>query len=259
MAELCSYVIEQQIAVVTIDHPPMNALDEATKEAIGRVFDELDQRRDELRAAILRGAGEKAFVAGADINSFLTLTPDAAKRRQKRTHAIVAKIEDFQWPVIAAIDGFCLGGGLELALCCDVRYAEEQSRFGFPEVNLAIFPGNGGTVRSLRHAPLGKVKELIFGGEMISAQEALACGLIEKVVPRGQALEAAMTLARRIAGRGPLGVAAAKKSINRARELSVAMGLESESDLWSGLCATEDQKEGARAFLEKRQPKFLGR
>ncbi len=184
--KLAYYEIKGQTAIVTIDHPPMNALDAATKEAIAEVFRELDDRRQEIRAVILHGAGEKAFAAGADIKAFLELNPDTAKKRLSRSHQIYAMVENFQWPVIGSIHGFCLGGGLELALCCDIRYAEETAKFGFPEVNLSVFPGNGGIARSLYHLPVGKLKELVFTGEMISATEALTLGFIEKVVPPGK-------------------------------------------------------------------------
>ncbi len=254
--KLTHYEIKDQTAIVTIDHPPMNALDITTKEAIGDVFKELDGRRQEIRAVILHGAGEKAFAAGADIKKFLELNPDTAKRNISRSHQIYAVVENFEWPVIAAIHGFCLGGGLELALCCDVRYAEETSKLGFPEVNLSVFPGNGGIGRSLHHLSLGKLKELVFTGEMISATEACTLGLVEKVVPPGRAMEAALELAARIIEKGPLGVAAAKKVVNRSRDLSLHQALELESDLWANLTATEDMKEGARAFIEKRKPKY---
>ncbi|MDP2968639.1 MAG: enoyl-CoA hydratase-related protein [Deltaproteobacteria bacterium] len=254
--KLAYYEIKGQTAIVTIDHPPMNALNAATKEAIGEVFRELDDRRQEIRAVILHGAGEKAFAAGADIKAFLELNPDTAKRRLSRSHQIYAMVENFQWPVIGAIHGFCLGGGLELALCCDIRYAEETAKFGFPEVNLSVFPGNGGIARSLYHLPVGKLKELVFTGEMISATEALSLGLIEKVVPTGKSMEAALELAARIIEKGPLGVAAGKKVINRARDLSIQQGLELESELWANLTATEDMKEGARAFIDKRKPQY---
>jgi enoyl-CoA hydratase/carnithine racemase len=254
--KLAYYEIKGQTAIVTIDHPPMNALDAATKEAIAEVFRELDDRRQEIRAVILHGAGEKAFAAGADIKAFLELNPDTAKKRLSRSHQIYAMVENFQWPVIGSIHGFCLGGGLELALCCDIRYAEETAKFGFPEVNLSVFPGNGGIARSLYHLPVGKLKELVFTGEMISATEALSLGLIEKVVPAGKSMEAALELAARIIEKGPLGVAAGKKVINRARDLSIQQGLELESELWANLTATEDMKEGARAFIEKRKPQY---
>jgi enoyl-CoA hydratase/carnithine racemase len=254
--KLAYYEIKGQTAIVTIDHPPMNALDAATKEAIAEVFRELDDRRQEIRAVILHGAGEKAFAAGADIKAFLELNPDTAKKRLSRSHQIYGMVENFQWPVIGSIHGFCLGGGLELALCCDIRYAEETAKFGFPEVNLSVFPGNGGIARSLYHLPVGKLKELVFTGEMISATEALSLGLIEKVVPAGKSMEAALNLAERIIEKGPLGVAAGKKVINRARDLSIQQGLELESELWANLTATEDMKEGARAFIEKRKPQY---
>ncbi len=253
---LAYYELRGPIAIVTIDHPPMNALDAATKEAIAGIFGELDDQRQQIRAVILRGAGEKAFAAGADIKTFLELTPDTARRRLSRSHQIYSIVENFQWPVIAAIHGFCLGGGLELALCCDIRYAEETAKFGFPEVNLSVFPGNGGVARSLYHLPLGKLKELVFTGEIISAQEALSLGLIERVVPANQSLEACLELASKIAEKGPLGVAAGKKVINRARDLTIQQGLELETEWWANLTATEDMKEGARAFLEKRKPQY---
>lgn len=257
--KLAYYEIRDQIAIVTIDHPPMNALDAATKEAIGDVFKELDDRRQEIRAVILHGAGEKAFAAGADIKTFLELKPDTAKRRISRTHQIYSMVENFEWPVIAAIHGFCLGGGLELALCCDIRYVEETAKLGFPEINLSVFPGNGGIWRSMYHIPLGKLKELVYSGEMIDATEAFRLGLVEKVVPPGQVMVAAMERAAKIMEKGPLAVAAAKKVINRGRDLSLQHGLELESELWANLTATEDMKEGARAFIEKRKPEYRNR
>ncbi len=259
MSELLArYEIRGQVAVVHIDHPPMNALDVATKEAVSQVFNELDQRRGEIRAVVITGAGLKAFAAGADIKTFLELNPPAAKRRLMRSHQIFGQVERFEWPVIAAVHGYCLGAGLELALACDIRYAEEGAKLGFPEVNLSVFPGNGGCCRALHHLPLGRLKELVYSGAMISAEEALRYGLVEKVVPKGQALEAALTLAQAIAGKGPLGVAAAKRVLNRVRDLSLAEGLELESDWWASLTASQDMKEGARSFIEKRPPQYKG-
>jgi enoyl-CoA hydratase/carnithine racemase len=257
--KLAYYEIKDQIAIVTIDHPPMNVLDAATKEAIGDIFKELDDRRHEIRAVILHGAGEKAFAAGADIKTFLELKPDTAKRRISRTHQIYSMVENFESPVIAAIHGFCLGGGLELALCCDIRYAEETAQLGFPEVNLSVFPGNGGIWRSMYHIPLGKLKELVYSGEMIDAKEAFRLGLVEMVVPPGQVMAAAMERAAKIMEKGPLAVVAAKKVLNRARDLPLQHGLELEAELWANLTATEDMKEGARAFIEKRKPEYRNR
>ncbi len=253
---LAHYEIREHVAVVTIDHAPMNALDVATKEEIAEIFVELDTRKQEIRAVILHGAGDKAFAAGADIKTFLELKPDTAKTRLSRSHQIYATVENFEWPVIAAIHGYCLGAGLELALCCDIRYATENAKLGFPEVNLSVFPGNGGTRRSLYHMPLGKLKEWVYTGAIIKAKEALAYGCLEKVVPEGEVMEAAWELAVKIADKGPLGVAAAKKVLNSTRDLVLEDGLELESDYWSNLTATQDMKEGARAFIEKRKPNY---
>ncbi|MFN3534999.1 MAG: enoyl-CoA hydratase/isomerase family protein, partial [Desulfatiglandales bacterium] len=207
-------------------------------------------------AVIMRGAGEKGFAAGADIKTFLELTPSTAKRRLMRSHQIYAQVENFEWPVIAAIHGYCLGAGLELALCCDIRYATESSRLGFPEVNLSVFPGNGGTQRALYHIPLGKLKEWVYTGAIVDATEAFRYGLIEKVVPDDRLMEEAMELASKISSKGPLGVRNAKKVLNRTRDLSLVDGLELESDFWASLTATEDMKEGAKAFMEKRKPNY---
>jgi len=253
------YEIIDLVAIVTIDHPPMNALDVGTKEDIGEIFQELDGRREEIRAVILRGAGEKAFAAGADIKTFLELKPDTAKRRLTRSHQIYKMVEEFEWPVIAAIKGFCLGAGLELALCCDIRYAEKSAKLGFPEVKLSVFPGNGGTRRALYHIPFGRLKELVYSGDMIDASEAFQLGLVEKVTPVGGVMDAAMELAVKIAKRGPLGVATAKRVLNRTRDMALQPGLELESDFWANLTATEDMKEGAKAFIEKRKPEYKGR
>lgn len=254
--ELVHFDITDYVATVTINHPPMNALDVATKEAIREAFSTLDDHRENIRAVILRGAGDKAFAAGADIKGFLELNPDTAKRRLMRSHEVYSALERFEWPVIAAIHGYCLGGGLELALSCDIRYAEEGAKLGFPEVTLSVFPGNGGTKRGLYYTSLGKLKELIYTGEIIEAEEALKHGLVDKVVPKGEVFESAMDLARKIKKRGPLGVRAAKKVLNRTRDLSLEQALELESDMWSILASTEDMKEGARAFLDKRKPEY---
>lgn len=253
---LVHYEIKDRVAIVSLDHPPMNALDVPTKEQLCETFVELDAKRAEIRAVILTGAGDKAFAAGADIKTFLDLQPDTAKRRLMTSHRIFAQVENYEWPVIAAIRGYCLGGGLELALCCDIRYAEDTAQFGFPEVTLSIFPGNGGTKRALYYTHLGRLKELVYTGEIIDAGEALRVGLIEKITPAGTVLEKAQELAARIINRGALGVAAAKRVLNRTRDLSLQQGLELESDMWASLSATEDMKEGARAFLEKRKPEY---
>ncbi|NNG01164.1 MAG: 3-hydroxybutyryl-CoA dehydratase [Desulfobacteraceae bacterium] len=253
---LTHYEIKDQVAIVTIDHPPMNALDVPTKEAVGQTFMELDERRKEIRAVILNGAGEKAFAAGADIKAFLEDRSDTARRRMVNSHRVFSIVENCEYPVIAALHGFCLGGGLELSLCCDIRYGDETVKLGFPEVNLSVFPGNGGMWRAMYHLSLGKLKELVYTGDFVGAEEALQLGLLEKVVPKGQVMDAALELAAKIAKKGPLGVIAAKKMVNRARDLQLAQDLSLEAELWGSLADTEDMKEGARAFLEKRKPQW---
>lgn len=256
--QLVNYEIQDLVALVTLNNPPMNPLDPATKSDLEAVFLELDERREEIRAAVLCG-GDRAFAAGADIKSFLELNPESAKRRITRSNQIFDTVENFHWPVIAAIHGYCLGGGLELALCCDVRYASAETKFGFPEVKLSIFPGNGGCARAKYFLGLGRFKELVYSGDLIDAQQALQYGLVEKVVPEGSHVEAALELAAKITRRGPLGVAAAKRVINRVRDLPLAESLELESDHWAGLSASQDMKEGALSFLEKRKPVYQGR
>ncbi len=257
--ERVTCTIEEGIARVLLNNPPMNALDMDTRLALERVFQDLDHKRDQVRAVVLAGAGDKAFAAGADIKAFLELEPETAKRRLMRTHAIFNQVEGFVRPVIAAIQGYCLGGGLELALCADIRYADPEAVFGFPEVNLSIFPGNGGTVRALHFLGLGRFKELVYTGRRLDARQAREYGLVEEISAPGRVLEEALELAGRIARRGPLGVAAAKQVINRQRNLPLAEGLELESDHWARLTASRDMKEGARAFLEKRKPRYQGR
>jgi enoyl-CoA hydratase len=253
---LVQYEINDFIARVTLNNPPMNPLTAEAKQDLGRVFRELDEKSDQVRAVVLAGGGEKAFAAGADIKAFLELTPETALPRLERSHEMFSLVENYRWPVIAAIRGFCLGGGLELALCCDIRYSAEDAVLGFPEVNLSIFPGNGGMARGLHYLGLGRFKELVYTGRRISAAEAYEYGLVEKVVPSEALMEEALGLAKSIAKRGPLGVAGAKKVINQTRDLAVSEALAVESRNWSQLAATEDMKEGARAFVEKRKPVY---
>ncbi|MBU1273857.1 MAG: enoyl-CoA hydratase/isomerase family protein [Proteobacteria bacterium] len=253
---LVQYKIEDSIAQVTLNNPPLNSLTMATREALRDAFLELGEQSGQVRAVVLSGGGEQAFAAGADIKAFLDLTPETALPRLEKTHQIFSLVENYRWPVIAAIHGFCLGGGLELALCCDIRYASADAVLGFPEVNLSIFPGNGGMARGMHFLGLGRFKELVYTGRRISAAEAYEYGLVEKVVPREQLMGEALGLARSIAKRGPLGVAAAKKVINQTRDLAVAQALAVESRNWADLAATEDMKEGARAFVEKRKPLY---
>lgn len=257
--EFVRYVVEEGIAIVTIDNPPsLNALNAATLTQLDRIFDQL-AANPEVKGVIITGGGEKSFVAGADINEFLQVTGETAPAFMARGQRIFDKIEAFDRPVIAAVNGFALGGGNELALCCDLRIAAENALFGQPEVNLGIIPGYGGTQRLPRLIGPGKAKEVIFADERISAQEALRIGLVERVVPKGQAVEEAKKLLKRILTKGPVAIKMAKKAINEGLGMSLRGGLDLEGQC-QGVCfGTEDKNEGARAFLEKRPAQFKGK
>jgi len=253
-----TYVIEDEIAIITINNPPMNALIDLVKQQLAAIMDELAGKLDEIKAVILTGTG-KAFVAGADIKSFPELTPEKAKDRLRNGRPMYLKFEQFDRPVICAINGYCLGGGLELAMCCDIRVASSKAQFGQPEVNLGIIPGAGGTQRLPRLVGAGIAKELIYTGKFITAERAAAIGLINAVVEPEKLMDEAKEMAALIASKPVLAVRAAKEAINHGLNMTLHEGLEVEASHWSYLCGTEDQKEGATAFIEKRKPKFVGR
>ena len=251
--------IEGGIAVVTIDNPSsLNALNGPTLNQLEQVFDKLASN-PEVKGVIITGGGEKSFVAGADITEFLQVKGNTAAAFMARGQRIFDKIEDFDRPVVAAINGFALGGGNELAMCCDIRIAAENALFGQPEVNLGIIPGYGGTQRLPRLIGPGKAKEIIFADERINAQEALRIGLVERVVPKGQAVEEAKKLLRKILSKGPVAIKMAKKAINEGLGMSLRGGLDLEGQC-EGVCfGTQDKDEGAQAFLGKRPAQFKGR
>lgn len=257
--EFVNYTLEEGIAIVTIDHPPANALDAQTRDELGDAFDELSERKGEVRVVILTGAGEKVFVSGADIKMLRDRTPEEAKVTGKRAREVFLRIEEFATPVICVIKGYCLGGGLELAMCCDLRIVAENAQFGQPEVNLAIIPGSGGTQRLARLVGAGIAKELIYTGKFITAEEAQSIGLVNKIVPHDKVMDEAKEMAKLIASKGPLAIRAAKKAINRGLNMTLLQGLELETDYFSELMATEDKREGTTAFLEKRKPVFKGK
>jgi len=252
-------VIEEGIALVTIDNPAsLNALNAPTLTQLDQVFDQL-AGNPEVKGVIITGGGEKSFVAGADINEFLQVTGDTAPGFMARGQRIFDKIETFDRPVIAAVNGFALGGGNELAMCCDIRIAAENALFGQPEVSLGIIPGYGGTQRLPRLVGPGKAKEVIFADERVSAQEALRIGLVQRVVPKGQAVEEAKKLMKKILAKGPVAIRMAKKAINEGLGMSLRAGLDLEGQ-FEGVCfGSEDKNEGAKAFLEKRAPQFKGK
>ncbi|WP_307338372.1 enoyl-CoA hydratase/isomerase family protein [Caldalkalibacillus uzonensis] len=243
---------ENGVVIITIDSPPVNVLD---KEVLAELSAVIDQINDETDVVIIQGAGEKAFVAGADIKEFPELNQETGKALCLEGQAIFQKLEDLPQPVIAAIDGYALGGGLELALACDFRIATERSKFGLPEVSLGIIPGYGGTQRLPRLIGEGKAKQMIFSGEIFSAEEAYRIGIIEEITPNS-ALEGAQRWAEIIRKRGQLAVQKAKQAINEGRELSLNGALALEASLFGQICETKDKNEGVAAFIERREPNF---
>jgi len=256
--KLISYTIDSYIAIITINNPPMNPLTKEVWEQLEKALDELELKKEEVRVLILTGKG-KAFVAGADIKSFQDLTQEEAKIRLKRAKRRYLKVEQFEKPVICAINGYCFGGGLELAMCCDIRIASSNAQLGQPEINIGLIPGGGGTQRLPRLVGEGIAKELIFTGKPISAQRAAEIGLVNKVVAPEKLMEEAIEMANLIASKPPLAIRAAKEAVNVGLDVPLMEGLEVEAFHWSYLCGTEDQKEGAKAFIEKRQPIFKGK
>lgn len=246
--------------VLTIQRP--EALNALNAQVLNDMADALRQigemNFENTRALIITGSGEKAFVAGADIKEISELDEDQAMAFAQRGQSIFHELNLLKIPVIAAVNGFALGGGLELALGCDFIYAAEGAKFGLPEVGLGLIPGFGGTVRLARAVGIRKAREMTFTGEMISASEALELGLVNKVVPQAELMAAVMKTVTTILSRGPIAVAAAKKSINQSYELDIDEAQKTEAQHFADLFTSEDVREGTRAFIEKRKPAFKG-
>lgn len=248
---------EDGVAILTIDRQDkLNALNPQVTEEIGQALLEIESEGP--RAIIVTGAGERAFVAGADISEMNSMTPLEAKRFTEIGHAAMALLDRSTVPTIAAVNGFALGGGCELALACDIRIAAENALFGFPEVGLGILPGMGGTQRLPRLIGPALAKELIFSARRIDAAEAKDIGLVNRVVGQGEALDAARELAAEISANGPVAVRHAKAAANKAFDVDLISGLEYEADQFALLFATKDAREGMGAFVEKRKPQFKG-
>lgn len=248
------------ISIITLNRPAvLNALSTALLAELGDALRAIDADRN-VRAAIVTGAGEKAFAAGADIAEFKQIDGAVAGAAfARRGQAIVAQISRMRIPVIAAVNGFALGGGCELALACDMRIASDNARFGQPEVNLGLVPGYGGTQRLTRLTGMGAAMYLCLSGEMIDAQEALRIGLVQKVTPLASLMEEARRLAGIIASKAPLAVEAAKRAIVAGAETPLDQGMEIEALHFGSMMATDDFREGTAAFLEKRKASFTGR
>ena len=248
--------VGDRMATLTVNRPQVrNALGKETVEEIHSALRELGAR-DDVHVLILTGAGDKAFVSGADIREI--------RQRGKRealdaiNQELFTAVENFPWPVIAAVNGYALGGGFELALACDLRVAAEEATFGFPETGLGIMPAAGGTQRLPRHIGSGKAKEYIFTGEMIDARTAEKLGLVSAVVPRTELMTATRALAAKILARGPLAIRLAKLSLNVAARAGLDAGLQVERLAQTILFESKDKLEGTTAFLEKRKPQFKG-
>jgi len=247
------------LAVVTIDRQDkLNALNADVIAELGQVFEGL-RADDKVRGVLLTGAGEKAFVAGADIGELAKMDSVSGVAVSRAGQDVFRAIERFPKPVLAAVGGYALGGGFELALACHLRVAGDNARFGLPEVSLGIIPGYGGTMRLARLVGLGRAIELTLTGEMLAADRALEMGLVSSVHPRAELLDRGKELLRKITKNGPLAVRMALESIYRAVDTSSQEALDFESSLFGLLASTEDMKEGMSAFLEKRKAAFRGR
>jgi enoyl-CoA hydratase len=250
------------VAVVTIDNPPMNALSAPLLEELEAEVERLDAD-DAVRAIVLKGAGERAFVAGADIKEFPSLREAVDEAHEggsaRGIQKLGARMDAARTPFVAAIHGFCLGGGLELAMCCDIRVAAEGAQLGQPEIKLGLIPGGGGTQRLPRLVGLGRALLLNMTGDFIDAQTAYDWRLVEKVVPREELLDTATGIAATIAARSPVSIGILRELARTTRDLPLEEGLRREAEGFRRCLESEDGAEGVAAFLEKREPQFTGR
>jgi enoyl-CoA hydratase len=263
MTEAGSYsnlelVVDTGVATLTVTRPEaLNALNDETFDELADAFGRMIED-DAVKAIVVTGAGGKAFVAGADITELAPLGPVEAKGVSAKGQRIFRKIESCGKPVIAAINGFALGGGLELALACHVRFAAENARLGLPEVTLALIPGYGGTQRLARIVGVGRALEMILSGDMVDAAGAERSGLVNRVCPPDELLATATAFARKVMKRGPLAVRFALEAVLTGAGLPLEDGLRKERDLFALCFSTEDMREGTTAFVEKRKPAFKG-
>lgn len=258
MPETILVAREGRVAIITINRPDkLNALSQQVRDEMLEVLAEIE-KDDSVGVVVVTGAGEKSFIAGADIGEFAGRTP-MDQREAMASPRIFDIMANFPKPVIAMINGFCLGGGCELAMSCDIRIASDKARFGQPEVNLGLIPGFGGTIRLAERVGIGWARRLIYTGEIIDAARALELGLVDMVVPPNELLPTARALAEQIATKAPLAVAAAKRSLLRARRSDPAQAADHETLAFSTLFASADAREGLEAFVQKRKAEFKGR
>ena len=259
MFENLLYEKKSGVAFVTVNRPGVrNALNTQTVRELKSAFEQA-KADDEVRVVILTGAGDKAFVAGADINELAAQSPVAGKEYALAGQAAFNSIEELGKPVIAAVNGYALGGGCELAMACTLRIASENAVLGQPEVKLGIIPGYGGSQRLPRLVGKGRALQILLTGDMVPAVEALRIGLVNHVAPQAELLSTAESIARKIMANGPVAVKLCIEAVNRGMDMTTNEGQVLEATLFGLCCATGDMKEGARAFLEKRPPDFKGR
>lgn len=247
------------VATLRIDRPrALNALDPATLLALGRALDEVEADAA-VRCVVLTGTGERAFSAGADIAAMAAMGPAEGHDYARLGHAVMDRLDDLRVPAVAAVNGVALGGGLELALACDLVVAGQRARLGLPEITLGLIPGFGGTQRLVRRCGLARARELVYLGSMVGAAEALRLGIVDRVVPDDRLADEAAALARELALRAPVALRQAKRATRAAVETDLASGLRYEVEAFATVFATDDRSEGLRAFLEKRPPRWTGR
>jgi enoyl-CoA hydratase len=250
--------VVDRVATLTVNRPDkLNALNAATIGELGEAIDEI-RNRDDIAGAILTGAG-RAFVAGADINELAAQTPLQAKQRALRGQGVFRRFETSPKPIIAAVNGFALGGGCELAMSCHLRIASDSAKFGQPEVKLGVCPGYGGTQRLPRLVGMGRALQLLMTGEIIDAAEAHRIGLVNRVVPGAELLASADALLRQMLANAPLALASCIETVVRGTEIPLDDALNLEANHFALLAGSQDMAEGTRAFLEKRTPVFAGR
>ncbi|MEK6627712.1 MAG: enoyl-CoA hydratase-related protein [Bdellovibrionota bacterium] len=251
---------ENGLWILTLNRPEaLNALNTSLMNEMADAIRQLSEMSfDDVKALIITGSGDKAFVAGADIKEMMDLNEDQAMQFAKRGQSIFHELNLLKIPVIAAVNGFALGGGLELALACDFIVASENAKFGLPEVSLGLIPGFGGTVRLTRAVGIRKARELIYTGEMLNAAQAFELGLLSSVVPQSELINTVVKKIEMILSRSPLAVAEAKKSINQAFDLETEVALQNEAEIFGALFNSFDANEGKKAFVEKRKPAFTG-
>lgn len=258
--EMVNWELVGGVGLITINNPPVNALGDKVVAELGQCLGEIE-KNPEARVIVITGAGNKAFMAGADIKQFPPLLGKAGAAGEfvARVHAVFNYLDNFPRPTVAAINGLALGGGCELALCCDLRVAAENALMGLPEIKLGLFPGGGGTQRLPRLVGEAAAKELMFTGDFITSHEALRIGLVNRVIPQPEVLSSSMELANKIASRPGVALNFIKQAVGKGMQTTLDNGLRLELELFDSVFQTSDCREGVAAFIEKRDPRFTHR